>query len=595
LRWLYSWKLWLTLTALLVTGSGALALMLLLHIPGLPNCPAIFWPLASASLRFECARLAASKQTANDLLEAIKLVDSLPDNHPMRQEANRLVEEWSNSVLKLADEDFNLGKLAEAIAAARRIPSKVSAYKLVEQHINQWQTIWSKAEAIYQKAEESLRQQDFRQAFAQATRLLDVDNKFWQTVKYDELSNRIRVTKDDASKLGQAYRLADDGGLKNLLEAIKLTEAIRPESYIYATAQKAIPKFGRKMLELAEDLVNRRNLKEALNVLDQIPPSANLKQEVRDWTTLANAQSMVWQNTIPGIEDAISQAQRIAPDSPLRQKAQQLITRWQLEIEALAQLEKARMLAQSGAIEDLSAGIAQASLINRNNPRWSEAQNQIKTWTAQIESIQDRPILDLADQIAAPGDMASLQAAIAQAKQIPQGRALYSEARSKIQNWTAQIQRTQDQPILDQARAFASSGDLKTAISVAQQIQSGRALYADARSDIQKWQSTLNAAADQAHAQQAIQDARNLANSGSPGALANAIQVIDRVPASSNLRADANDAINEWSQQLLQVAKSQAGYDPRGAIAIAQKIPNRATSYNEAQQFIRSWQRLLGQ
>ncbi len=260
LRWLYNWKLWLLLTPLIMTGSGVLAVVLLLQIPGMPNCPAIFWPLASASLRFECARLAASKQTAKDLLEAIKLVDSLPPDHAMRAEANRLVEEWSQDVLRLAEKDFNAGKLADAVASARQIPAKASAHKVVEERIRRWQSIWAEAEGIYKKVEAQLRKQDWRQAFAEALQLRDVENTYWQTVKFDELTSKITTAREDGNKLGRAYRLADEGGLKNLLDAIELADSIQSSSYIYAAAQKAIPKFGLKMINLAQATLERRDL-----------------------------------------------------------------------------------------------------------------------------------------------------------------------------------------------------------------------------------------------------------------------------------------------------------------------------------------------
>lgn len=593
-RWLYSWKLWLAVTIVLCTGSGAVALLLLLQLPGLPNCPAIFWPLASASLRFECARLAASKQTTKDYLEAIALIDSLPPDHPMREEANRLVEEWSQDVLRLAEEDFNAGRLEAAIASARRIPSRVTAHKLIEERIKQWQSVWAEAEEIYKKSEEFLRQQNFQQAFTNAVRLLEVDNRYWRTTKFDELSSRITVTREDGRKLGRARRLADNGGLKNLLEAIKLAESIRPESYLYEAAQKAIPTFGRKMIEMAQAALDRQDLKEALNILDKVPAKANLKDEVRDFTILANAQSQVWQNTVPAVEDAISQAQRIGSNSPIYGKAQKLITRWQLEIEAIAQLEKARFVAQAGSVEALNAGITEANLVGRTNPRWDEAQQQIRRWRTQIETIQDRPVLEQADQLASSDDILSLQAAIAQAEQIGQGRALSKEARSKVQKWTAQVQRIQDEPILLQARDYANAGDLKGAVNLAQQIRSGRSLHGEAQADIRRWQNRLDEEAAKAQAITAMQEARQLANSGSPTALASAIQAAERLTSSSALQGEATLALNEWSQQLLQVAKSQANYDTPGAIAIAQKIPSRAAAYSEAQQLIETWKRTLG-
>ncbi len=582
-------------TGLGSVGTGALALALLLQMPGLPNCPAIFWPLASASLRFECARLAASKQTSTDLLEAIALVDSLPKDHPLREEADRLVELWSLEVLKLAEADFNAGKLNEAIAAARRLSPKVSAYKLVEERVQRWQAIWQKAETFYRKAEESLRDLDWRQAFSYSVRLLDVDNTFWQTTKYNELTGKINTARADGNTLGKAQRLADYGGLNDLLEAIKLAQSIGQNSYVHQAAQKAIGEFGQKMVDLAQAMLDRRDLQGALNVLGKIPDIANLNEQVKDLTVLANAQSQVWQNTVPEIEEAISQAQRIRPDRPLYRKAQQLIVRWQLEIEAIAQLEKARILSQPGTVNDLAAAIAEASTIPRSNPRWSDVQKQIQTWTAQIQTIEDRPLLDQAEQTATQGDITALQAAVAQANQITQGRALYKEAQGKARRWTGQIQQIQDQPYLDRAREFANAGDLVSAVRTAEQIGAERSLYADAQVDVKQWRSQLRTQELQVQAQQKLQTARQLANTGSPAGLANAISAADQVPAGNALRSDADNAINEWSTQLLQVAKSQSVYDVPGAIAVAQKIPARSSVYAEAQQEIQAWKQLLRQ
>jgi len=61
----------------------------------------------------------------------------------------------------------------------------------------------------------------------------------------------------------------------------------------------------------------------------------------------------------------------------------------------------------------------------------------------------------------------------------------------KISNWTAKIQRIEDQPYLDQARLLASNGNLPAAIAAAQQISSGRALSNEAQAAINDWESQL--------------------------------------------------------------------------------------------------------
>jgi uncharacterized protein (UPF0548 family) len=267
-------------------------------------------------------------------------------------------------------------------------------------------------------------------------------------------------------------------------------------------------------------------------------------------------------------------------------RAQQLITRWQQEIEGVAHLDRARQLAQGGDLNALGAAIAEASQVNRSNPRWNEAQKEIARWNSQIETSEDRPYLDRADEYALAGDANSLQSAINEASQVGPGRALYKEAQDKIRQWTREIQRQQDQPYLDQARSLASSGDLPSAIATAEQISSGRALYDEAQDDIRGWRSQIQA-------EQNWQEAQSLANAATPDALVAAIQKADQIPASSALRIDAETAINQWSQSILVLAQNQANYDLPGAIAIAQKVPPRTEAYAQAQLQIGEWRKAL--
>lgn len=158
-RWTKSWVLWTVLLALVPGSIAFLSMAMLLKLPSAPNCPSIFWPLASASVRLHCAQLAASKQTVNDLLQAISLVKQLPESHPLRGQIDRLLEEWSKDILQLADQSFQTGKIDEAIATARQIPKELSSSKLVDEQISKWQAIWSKADGIYKNAEGELRQE----------------------------------------------------------------------------------------------------------------------------------------------------------------------------------------------------------------------------------------------------------------------------------------------------------------------------------------------------------------------------------------------------------------------------------------------------
>jgi hypothetical protein len=204
-----------------------------------------------------------------------------------------------------------------------------------------------------------------------------------------------------------------------------------------------------------------------------------------------------------------------------------------------------------------------------------------------VETIEDRPYLDRAEQIAIGEDVNSLQTAIAELNQVRSGRALYPEARKKMRLWTAKIERIQDQPYLDQAKALADSGNLTTAISEAQKIaSSGRALSSEAQSSIDTWQ-------DQIRAKDSWQKAKQVAVTGTPEALSEAIQLANRVSSRNSLRLDVNIAIDQWSQQLLEMARSQSEVDVAKAIDTAKLIPRGSSAYTDAREEIRNWRQFM--
>lgn len=586
-RWMKSWVLWSVLLTLIPGSVGFLAMAMLLKLPTAPNCPSIFWPLASASVRLHCAQLAASKQNVNDLLQAIALVQQLPQDHPLRGEINRFIEEWSKDILQLADQSFQAGNLEEAIATARKIPEDLAAYQLVDEQISKWESIWSKAEGIYQKAEEELAQRNWQSAFMLSAKLLRVDNKYWSSTKYDQLNRIIVSAREDGEKLAKAESLANSKVVDNLLEAIKIAGTIGQDSYLYQKAQELIPAFGRKMLDLAQAKLNERDADTALDIARQIPDNTRLQVEVEDFIALADAQRSAWIGTVDSLQAAISQAQEIDPSRPVYDKAQQLIARWQLEIEDVARLDRARTLASQGTINHLTAAIAEAQLVPVSNPRGSEARKEMGRWVAQVQTIEDQPYLERAEQIALLDDINSLQAAIAEASQIRRGRALYPEARRRIRVWTAKVQRIQDQPYLDRARELALSGDLPAAISTAQAIaSSGRSLAGEAQAAINDWDGQIRA-------RENWKRAREVALAATPEALAEAIRLANQVSSNSVLRLDVNVAIDQWSQQLFDIARSQGNSDMAKAIETARLIPRGSAVYNAAREQIRTWQQFL--
>lgn len=584
--WSKKWQFWLAVSLIMSVGMGFVAISSLLNLTSQSNCSKIFWPTASANDRFFCAQEAASKRTADDLLRAIELVNALPPDHPLRPRINGQIDRWSQDILRLGNASFQEGKLEEAIAIARKIPQNVPAYPTVQKQIEKWQSIWSDAEKTYRTAEDHLRQEEWALAFRQATLLLDSGNTFWESAKYEELTKVIEATKAEGNKLVKARNTASEGGLDNLVTAIKLAQGIGQNSYLYQAANKLIAEFSKKIMAIAQKRLQAGDWQRAAAIANQIPASANLNEQVQDFNQLANATSQALTGSVDGLSKAIEIAQKLNSGRPLYKQAQDLVGRWQQEMADVKVLDLASRLAAPGGVKDLRAAIAQLQTVPESNPRTAEVRSQISRLSRQIELLEDSPYLQRANDLANTGDPNSLEAAVAQASRIAQGRALYGEAQGKIQAWIERRQRLVDQPFLERAQQLAARGNLAEAIEMARRIRSGRVLYEEARSNIRNWES-------QFQGEQGLQSARQAARAGTADALQSAISLALQVPDSSSLSSQATEAIDEWSQRILAIGVEQSSSDVAGAIATLKKIPSGSRAFEQARSQIQVWEQSL--
>ncbi|MEO0885556.1 MAG: chromosome segregation ATPase [Cyanobacteria bacterium J06648_10] len=587
MRWLRSWPLVMLILFGIVGSAGTMAVVSLFRIPNLPNCRAIFWPTASASLRLQCAESYAAQGDVQNLLAAIALVDELPEDHPLRSDIiNDRIEDWATLVLDLAERSFEEGDLENAIESARKIPARTAAAAVVEDRIQRWQTIWKAGEEGFNTAVDKVKEKDFQSAFTLSVVLLDVDNKYWSTEKYNELTKLISLAREDSRRLSEALGLADEGTLKGFREALKKLREIGEESVFFAEAQGERKNIAREMLESSEALLADRQLSEAQSMLNAIPRDTGLDAEVADFQIFVTAYQQAWAGNANGLENAINRMKTIRRDRPAYGKAQRLIAQWEGELQDVAVLNQARERASRGSTADLTAAISMAGRISQNSAQWPEAADQIGEWQVRVETAQDRPILDRADQLARPGTPDSLRAAIQEARKVSSRRTLGPEADRRIATWTGRIQRIEDQPLLDQARQRATTGDRAGAIVIASRIGEGRALYDTAQADIGRWQTQENGRAR-------LGEAITTAQRGDANSLSAAIGIANQVPAGSDSRARADSQINRWSWDLLRQAESASGRNIETAIALASQIPSQAEAYEPAQVRIRNWQATL--
>ena len=584
--WWQTWQFWGIFLVLISGGIGFTATSLLLKLPKEQSCDHVYWPIASASVRLYCAQSQAENKKVDNLLKAIALVEVLPKDHPLRGEINRNVEKWAKDILALGEAKFQAGNLEEAIAVARKIPAHVQAHQVVEEQIEQWQRIWSKAEETYATVDKQLRNSNWNGAFVWAVRLTNSPNQYWATTKYQEAIDKINIAQEERSTFDKAYSQFRQGGLDNIFEALDKVEQIDRDSYAYQDIQDFRAEAKDLLLRTVQELLKAEEWRKLLKITTRVPASLELKEQVKDWVIIASAGTSASLDTVFGLEDAIAEAEKLEVNSPLYERAQRLIARWKLEIEDLTYLSKARQLAQGGGIDSYNKAIAEARLIPASNPRYSDAQAEIRKWRNQIQIIEDQPILNRARELAYAGNISAWQRAIAEAKLISRSSPLYYEAQRYISQWRSKIQVIEDQPFLDRAVVLATNNDYAAAIDTAQQIRPGRALYREAQTRINSWRQEIQAI-------QYLREANALANRRTPEALAQAIRVAKRVSSTTNPYSQVIQNINRWSSQILSIARTRAAYSLEEGIAIAKLVPSGTGAYQQAQSQIARWQEKL--
>ncbi len=542
-RW---WLLWLSILSILgvTVASGVL---LLTKLPPPINCQEIS-PLSADGDRLYCAQLAAESGKLEQLVAAIALVQHWSNQHPLYPEAQRMMEQWSNQILKLAQQKVNQGDPSGGIAIAKKIPVNSPIYPETQAAIATWRQQWQQTQDILGQFKDALKVQNWSQA-AQLTRELpQINQEYWTISRIDTLMQQLASEKQAWQQLQEARDLAKSNQLEQLEEAIALAAQVSPNSYVKAQAVSELSQWSRTLLKIAAIRFENKDFAGVVSVLERIPVNTSLYQEAQDWIRLgrasetagkdnilaltdalaavrqigskspvyskASAQSDLWQSQLQdhiqlqfakmianfqqqtGLQMAINQATQVAPGRSQRVLAQTLIAQWRKEIQQIEDqnhLRSAQQLGERGTIAELRSAVEIASKIQLGQPLRLDAQTAIAKWNRQIQTLEDKPVLDLAEAFAQRRD---LIAAISTARQIRPERALYSEAQKAIADWVAQVQIAEDHPILEAAIALAAQGRFDAAIATASQIPPERALYQQAQALKSTWefqQATINA------------------------------------------------------------------------------------------------------
>ncbi|XQQ05881.1 MAG: hypothetical protein EDM05_67210 [Leptolyngbya sp. IPPAS B-1204] len=483
-------------------GMGLMAYLWLASLPPLPDCRNVT-PLSPDAHRLYCAQEKARSGKLDDLLAGIDLVKDWSPHHSLYRDAQKSLAKWSRLVVLVARDKVNQNDLKGAIDAVNQIPKTSPTYDEAQKTLAQWQAQWQEGEAISAKALEAMKQQDWKTAFEQVTELGYLEHDFWRLHQADVLAKRIFVQKESYEALKQAKKLAAKLLPEHLGEAIGLLQTVAPESEAWTEAQQLLATWSQNLLKVALQRWQDGDMSGAVQLAQQVPLNLPLPSEAQDLVKYSHAYQLVQDSQIEsklswrqlwGLLEATSGMRQIQPSSPVYEAAQMRLQEWQAQLQDLRQLQVATVIADLGQKPALQYAIAKANQISPERQRYGQAQAMITNWQQQIEQIEDRPYLWRAQQFAASNAIPDLQLAIAQAQVIPSARSLGVEAQAQIVAWQQQIERIEDQPILDKAQTLAKANKLDEAITVAAEIRPHRLLYEQAQAEIATWKEKIRTA-----------------------------------------------------------------------------------------------------
>lgn len=488
------WIFWLILISIMA-GFVASGILWLTKLPPPVDCQKTS-PLSPDGDRLYCARQAAESGELEKYLQAINLVKDWPDQHPFHSEAERLLGNWSESVMGFAELKIKQGLLSEGVKIAQQIPVNSPSYSEAQESIANWQKEWQRLEELVSKFKDALKVQNWEEASNLTTTLAQSNLEYWRDTRVDQLIEHLVSEQQAWEQLEEARDLASSGTVKQLKEAIALAAKIESSSYVKADALSEQSSWSRALLDIAAELFESQDFTSVVEIAQHVPVNAQPYQEAQDWIYLGRASRAAEKGNMLALLDAMAEVSQISQQSPLNQLASEQTVQWQSNLQDQAQLQLAKIMASNGQQQGLELAIDSAQQVELGSPQRILAQTLIAQWRKEIQEIEDRNNLLLARRLAESRKLDQLKAAVEVANRIKPGQPLNLEATNEIANWQEQIQLLEDKPILDLARTFAQRRDLMGAIATAGRIRPERVLYREAQEAIAHWEAQIQIAQD---------------------------------------------------------------------------------------------------
>jgi Caspase domain len=200
---------------------------------------------------------------------------------------------------------------------------------------------------------------------------------------------------------------------------------------------------------------------------------------------------------------------------------------------------------------------------------------------AEVPVLQKRSqaLSELSKQSLSPNLASDLNSAIASARKIKPGEPRYTQAQENIQVWNHMI--------FEIAATRAKKHQYNNAIAAANLMEKTHPQYPQAQTAVTQWKQQ---AKQNLSNQTVIQAAATLIKPGQASSYNRAIEVAKKVPKGEPGYDSAQQAINKWSQQILEIANRRAANgETKAAIQSAVLVPEGTKAWELAQKSIKKW------
>jgi hypothetical protein len=453
------WSVFWLVAVALTAGTSLLSVLLLMAVPPMPNCQSISL-LSTDSERLYCAKLGAETNNRAKVLEAINLVKGWSELDPLHNDGSRLLNDWSRQLIRIVKRDLaNGGNVAQAMADVRQIPEKSTVYKESQDLLQQWQEQWSDGKDITVEFAKAMQEEDWYTAYEYLGKVRSFKSAYWNRTQFQVMALELAKHKDAWDKHQEAERIAKRGERlaelysnepDNLVKAIAIAAEVPAKTYVKTYSQGQRGFWSRKLLALAAARYDAKDYGSAKDMAQKVPKDVAVYSAAQKLVNLSQAPT----GTTLDNEDNLAKAHR---------------------------------LALAGTLPALQQAITLAQTVPQGQPLYSDAQQSITNWSATINHVTDRPIVDRARQLANTGDYAG---AIALAKTIAPKRSLYRTAQSDITFWTRQEVVDKDRKVFKEAEALFLKDKVQEAIDLGSTLPKESTLYKPMQDYLKYWRST---------------------------------------------------------------------------------------------------------